>query len=312
MSYDLHLYRLTELPRDLDALLDEDDFEPPSMGSAGELKATLSRFLPGMSWSDGGWGHLEGPDYRIDFHVGEASPVRSLMLNCYGDDAFLSVVAPLCRSQGWQMHDPQTGKFLDLNQPSTEGVDKYERFVKAVADVASRQDAKPVPPKDDVCPGEQASSANGSGGRSSIAEFLSPRSRVEPTDEQRQPVLELLDRLVSGTDAEIADAYAADAKIWFALARDSETESELSLTSVELGAYLEGLSAALRELRATGGAHLRFWLEDVQLGVVGNGVRVACRMCSSLDPTGCVTEYRVGPGPDHRWHVLYQRTLHRA
>ena len=312
MSYDLHLYRFTEPARDLDALLDKDDFEPPSMGSADELRAALNRSLPGMSWSDGGWGHLEGPGYRVDFDVGEESPVRTLMLNCYGDDAFLSVVATLCKSHGWQMHDPQTGKFLDLNQPSTEGIDTYERLVTAVSDAASRRDAKPMTPKDDGRPGEQTSSVYGSGVKSSIAEFLSPRSGVEPIGEQRRHVLAVLDRLVNGTDAEIVEAYAADAEIWLALTRESESESELSLTAVELGAYLKGLSAALRQLRATSGAQFRFWLDDVQLDVIGNSVHVTCRVCSSLDPTGCVTEYRVGPGPDHRWRVHYQRTLRRA
>lgn len=307
MSYDLILYRPVGPVSDFAKLMDEDDFEPPPMGSPGDVMAAIKRGFPNTDWSNDGWGHFDGRGYRIDFHVGEESPVRSLMLNLYGDHAFLKDVAALCRNQGWQAHDPQTGKFLDLSNPSAEGVERFERFLEQVAEggtddatLSSGESDRPHRNENEVIADV-----------SPIAGLFRPSLHGEPTDEQRQQVLALLDRLMSGADAEILAAYAPDAKISVAVARETETEHELTITLVDLNMYLRALPNALAQARAAGGPGFRFWLEDVQLGTEGGAVRVFCRVCSTLDANGCFTEYRFGPDADGRWRVLEQRT-HRV
>ncbi len=309
MSYDLFLYRFAGPASAFAKLMDEDDFEPPPMGGRGDVIAAISGVFPNTGWSDDGWGHFDGRGYRVAFHVGEESPVRSVMLNLYGDHAFLRDVATLCRDQGWQAHDPQTGKFLDLNDPSTEGVARFERFLQDVA--GANAVARPGGATDASHGIEHGVRGAGETSPSSIAEFFAPRTRGEPSTEQRREVIALLDRLTNGTDAEIVAAYAPEAKIQVAVARETEAESELTVTSVDLNAYLKALPTALQQLRATGGPGFRFWIKDVVLAVVGDAMRVTCRVCSTFDPEGCFTEYRVGPS-DGGWRVLEQRTHRQA
>lgn len=303
MSYDLFLFRPVGPVSDFAKSMNEDDFEPPPMGSTGDVTAAINRAFPNTDWSDDGWGHFDGRGYRVAFHVGEESPVRSVMLNLYGDHAFLKDVAALCRDQGWQAHDPQTGKFLDVNNPSNEGVERFDRFFEQVVEVGNG-DAAPSGESDR----SDTREADDTGDVSPIAGFFRATVRGEPTAEQQRQVLALLDRLVNGADAEILAAYAPDAKISVAVARETETEDELAITSVDLNTYLRALPNALAQIRAAGGPGFRFWLEDLLLGTDGDTVRVSCRVCSTLDAKGCFTEYHLGPGKDGHWRVMRQRT----
>ncbi len=143
MSFDLFLFRVDKPHADPLDLIRRGEPQTDSMGSPAEVRSALSQGFEGIEWTESGWGDYEGDGYRVSVHVPENAPVRHLMLNLYGDHAFLRHVAAVCRQQGWLAYDPQIGRLLELENPSPAGVLRFEQFLSDVADVVSEPDARP-------------------------------------------------------------------------------------------------------------------------------------------------------------------------
>lgn len=64
-----------------------EDWEPPSLGAGQEVRAVLAEVLPGIEYSQGGWGDYEGPGFSISTPVNEAddAPVAGVSLFVHGD-----------------------------------------------------------------------------------------------------------------------------------------------------------------------------------------------------------------------------------
>ncbi|MGQ4362201.1 hypothetical protein [Streptomyces sp. SAS_272] len=84
MSWDIFIMRF---PSDAGAV-DEiaDGWEPPSLGSGRDVRAVLAEVLPGIDYSEGGWGDYEGPGFSISIPVNEAddAPVAGVGLFIHG------------------------------------------------------------------------------------------------------------------------------------------------------------------------------------------------------------------------------------
>lgn len=116
----------------------------------------------------------------------------------------------------------------------------------------------------------------------------------------------LLASLTTGTPDEIADTYSPQAKI-----RVQEgAGDDIKIVPIELSDYIGSVHAALPQLRATPGLNFRMWTEDDQFSRIPEGVRIRCRMCTTLDPNGVRAEYDAAPSPDGKWRIIAQRTYH--
>ncbi len=64
-----------------------EDWDPPSLGVGRDVRAVLAEVLPGIEYSQGGWGDYEGPGFSISTPVDEAddAPVAGVSLFIRGD-----------------------------------------------------------------------------------------------------------------------------------------------------------------------------------------------------------------------------------
>ncbi|MGW7552615.1 hypothetical protein [Streptomyces rimosus] len=63
------------------------DWNPPSLGTGREIRAALDACLPGIVYTEDGWGDYEGPGFSLSTPVKEAddAPVTGVGLFIHGD-----------------------------------------------------------------------------------------------------------------------------------------------------------------------------------------------------------------------------------
>lgn len=110
-----------------------DSGEPPqALGPAERVRASISNIVPTVDWSDPAWGTLESEEWSIEFNVGDAPVVESVMLHVRGDGDPLPVIASICATNGWAALDTSTDERLDLAAPSRKGWDDFRALREAV------------------------------------------------------------------------------------------------------------------------------------------------------------------------------------
>jgi len=143
MSWDVMLFAFGgETPPPVEAM--GGDFKPShSLGRADDLRKTISTHLPDVDWSDPEWGMLGGDGYSIEFNLADGEIIEHMMLHVRGGGDPVSAIAKLCKAAGWSALDTSTGRWLDVDSPSREGWEGFQRFRDKVV-------AGPSPPTD--CP----------------------------------------------------------------------------------------------------------------------------------------------------------------
>ncbi|MEM1423148.1 MAG: hypothetical protein AAGH64_04000 [Planctomycetota bacterium] len=99
-------------------LLESDDEESPStaadavaLGSAREVKELLAQFNLAEDGSSEGAGMLYGPGIIANMPmVGPDDPVMQLLVTMQEEDMAWAVLPRVCRTLGWKMMDPRTGR----------------------------------------------------------------------------------------------------------------------------------------------------------------------------------------------------------
>lgn len=63
------------------------DWDPPSLGTGRHVRAVLAEVVPGIAFSESGWGDYEGPGFSIGTPVDEAddAPVSCVSLIVHGN-----------------------------------------------------------------------------------------------------------------------------------------------------------------------------------------------------------------------------------
>lgn len=99
MSWDV-LFQ--DLPDGLRSIADVPDAFRPSrpLCSRAELLATIRSIAPETDVSDSTWPVLDAEGFSIEFNIGDADPVRSLMLHVRGDERALGVICDLASALG--------------------------------------------------------------------------------------------------------------------------------------------------------------------------------------------------------------------
>ncbi|WP_328843122.1 hypothetical protein [Streptomyces sp. NBC_00258] len=85
MSWDVFIMRFPPKAEAMDEI--PEDWEPPSLGAGCDVRAVLAEVLPGIEYSQNGWGDYEGPGFSISTPVNEAddAPVAGVSLFIHGD-----------------------------------------------------------------------------------------------------------------------------------------------------------------------------------------------------------------------------------
>ncbi|MEU9141040.1 hypothetical protein AB0D33_34695 [Streptomyces sp. NPDC048404] len=85
MSWDVFIMRFPPKAEAIDEI--PQDWEAPSLGAGCDVRAVLAEVLPGIEYSQNGWGDYEGPGVSISTPVNEAddAPVAGVSLFIHGD-----------------------------------------------------------------------------------------------------------------------------------------------------------------------------------------------------------------------------------
>ncbi|MGH8878588.1 MAG: hypothetical protein ACRD0P_14795 [Stackebrandtia sp.] len=128
MSWDVFIMRFPAEARDVTDI--PDDWKPPSLGTGREVRAVLTRILPGIAMSDDGWGDYAGPGFFLSTHVDEAddAPVATVALFIRGDssEAAHTAVAITNAFQA-RAYDTGSGGFLTADSAET-GFDAWRDY----------------------------------------------------------------------------------------------------------------------------------------------------------------------------------------
>ncbi len=73
---------------------------------------------------------IKGKDFTIDYFI-DNEPVTNKMLSLYGEYGLFELVI-LARKYHWQIFDTGLGQMIDLENPSINGYENFQRYLKHV------------------------------------------------------------------------------------------------------------------------------------------------------------------------------------
>jgi hypothetical protein len=94
------------------------DWEPPIIGSAHEVRASISAHLPDVDWSDPGWGLYGGKGFTFEFSI-TGDPVRHIMVYVRGSGDAVADLLRFATPNGWYLLDWSSGRLIDHQNPSS-------------------------------------------------------------------------------------------------------------------------------------------------------------------------------------------------
>ncbi len=79
---------------------------------------------------------IKGRDYAIDYFVDDEN-VSNKMLSLYGENALYELVL-LSKKYNWQIFDTGLGQMIDLENPSNNGFENFQNYLKQILKDKSR------------------------------------------------------------------------------------------------------------------------------------------------------------------------------
>ncbi|MEU4199116.1 hypothetical protein AB0F64_04055 [Streptomyces sp. NPDC026294] len=115
MSWDVLIMRFPPEAKAIDEI--PEDWEPPSLGTGRGVRAVLAEMLPGIEYSEIGWGDYEGPGFSISTPVSEAddAPVAGVSLFIHGgSEAAAHAAIAVADALKARAFDTGSGDFLTV------------------------------------------------------------------------------------------------------------------------------------------------------------------------------------------------------
>lgn len=122
MSWDVIIFNSPDKVDDLDEI-NTDELEPIDFGQVFE------KYFKQVK-KDGNHCEVSGDDFTINFFVDDA-PSTNFMVSLYGENAIYAI-AHLAKTNSWQVFDTGLGEMLDIDDPSNNGYDDFQDYLKTV------------------------------------------------------------------------------------------------------------------------------------------------------------------------------------
>lgn len=103
------------------------DFNPPFLGSAAEIRETISRVWPDTDWSDPAWGWFDSPELATEINFQPDGEVQEFMLHVRGGTDPVPAILRLATKVGAIALDTSTGERLALDT-APSGYPAWVRF----------------------------------------------------------------------------------------------------------------------------------------------------------------------------------------
>ena len=103
MSWDIFVQDIPATANRVDDI--PDDFAPVPLGVRSDVLRRIKEIVPGANFSDPSWGTFEGPNFSVEFNIGNATNVESFAMHIRGGDAAVGFVADFLSRCGWRAFD---------------------------------------------------------------------------------------------------------------------------------------------------------------------------------------------------------------
>jgi hypothetical protein len=105
-----------------------DDFEPRPLGSRSDIVRRIREVVPAAHFSDPSWGSFDGPDFSIEFSIGDDEEVTSFAMHVRGGDIAAGVVADLLNQCGWRAFDPGSDSGMFDPGNASESLNRWRAY----------------------------------------------------------------------------------------------------------------------------------------------------------------------------------------
>lgn len=131
VSWDISIM---DLPADAHSVSEiPQDFAPAPLGERAALIAKILEVAPAADFSDPTWGELSTRDFTIEFNMGAAAVVDSLMLHVRGGDSAVDFITALLLHLGLRAIDCSTGDFFE-SSAAAQSLTAWRQFRDRVID----------------------------------------------------------------------------------------------------------------------------------------------------------------------------------
>ena len=98
------------------------------LGSQAEIRGVISRFFPGVDWSDSAWGIFDSADGSVEFNMGGDEPSTGFMMHIRASTKIVPIIVAMCRAEHWQALDCSEGVFLERAMEPNSGLDDWTTY----------------------------------------------------------------------------------------------------------------------------------------------------------------------------------------
>jgi hypothetical protein len=106
MSWDIFVQHIPPTVQNIDDI--PQDFAPQPLGLRADILRRIQAVVPDADFSKPSGGTFEGPDFSVEFNIGNDSTVDGLTLHIRGCDAAAGFVADFLLQCGWRAFDPSS------------------------------------------------------------------------------------------------------------------------------------------------------------------------------------------------------------
>lgn len=126
MSWDIFVQDIPSAARRIDDI--PSDFQPQPLASRSEILRRLKEIVPDADFSDPAWVTFDGPDFSVEFNIGDDGDVDGFAMHIRGGDAAAGFVADVLTRGGWRAFDPASESGIFDPATAAEGLRRWRKF----------------------------------------------------------------------------------------------------------------------------------------------------------------------------------------
>lgn len=126
MSWDIFVQDIPPTAQRVDGI--PSDFDPQPLGQRRAILRRIQEVVPAADFSDPSWGTFDGPDFSVEFNMGDDGNVDGFAMHVRGGDLAAGFVADLLGRCGWRAFDPASASGIFDPAASIESLQRWRRY----------------------------------------------------------------------------------------------------------------------------------------------------------------------------------------